>query len=87
MRFKSMLILAGTLLAAAGCAPVDPGFGEAVRYDLAVQTVDPDPQYPPDAMQPGYHGEKAQKATDRYRKGATKPVVQQSSAAGGGSGS
>jgi hypothetical protein len=79
MRFKSMLILAGTGLALAGCAPVDPGFGEAVRYDLAVQTVDPDPQYPADALQPGYHGEKAQKATDRYRKGTTKPVQQQSS--------
>ena len=83
MRFKSMLILAGAALAAPGCAPVDPGFGEAVRYDLAVQTVDPDPQYPADALQPGYHGEKAQKATDRYRKGATKPVVQQSSQGSG----
>ena len=86
MRFKSMLILAGAALAAAGCTPVDPGFGEAVRYDLAVQTVDPDPQYPADAHQPGDHGEKAQKATERYRKGATKPVQQQSSSAGGGSG-
>ena len=85
MRFKSMLILAGTALAAAGCTPVDPGFGEAVRYDMAVQTVDPDPQFPADAHQPGDHGEKAQKATDRYRKGATKPVVQQSSSATGGS--
>ena len=83
MRFKSMLILAGLALASAGCTPVDPGFGEAVRYDLAVQTVDPDPQYPADALQPGYHGEKAQKATDRYRKGATKPVVAQSSAGSG----
>ena len=86
MRFKSMLILAGASLAAGACTPVDSGFGEAVRYDLAVQTVDPDPQYPADARQPGDHGEKAQKATERYRKGATKPVVQQSSSAGGGSG-
>ena len=85
MRFKSMLILAGAAIAAA-CTPVDSGFGEAVRYDLAVQTVDPDPQYPADARQPGDHGEKAQKATERYRKGTTKPVVQQSSSAGGGSG-
>ena len=82
MRFKSMLILAGMGLAVAGCAAVDPGFGEALRYDMAVQTVDPDPQYPADALQPGYHGEKAQKATDRYRKGTTKPVVQQSSSSG-----
>ena len=79
MRFKSMLILAGAGILAAGCAPVDPGFGEALRYDMAVQTVDPDPQYAADALQPGYHGEKAQKATDRYRKGVTKPVQQQTS--------
>ena len=82
MRFKSSLIFAGIGLAAAGCAPVDPGFGEALRYDMAVQTVDPDPQYPPDALQPGYHGEKAQKATDRYRKGTTKPAQTISSSSG-----
>lgn len=90
MRFeKPMLCLSAVALAAAaGCAPVDPGFGEALRYDMAVQTIDPDPQYPPDALQPGYHGEKAQKATDRYRKGTTKPVqVESSSGSGGGSGS
>ena len=86
MRFKKpLLCLAGVGLATiAGCTPVDPGFGESLRYDMAVQTIDPDPQYPPDALQPGYHGEKAQKATDRYRKGATKPAQAQSSSAGGG---
>jgi hypothetical protein len=82
MRSKSMLILASAAVAATGCAPVDPGFGEAVRYDMAVQTIDPDPQYPADAAQPGYHGEKAQKATERYRKGQTKALRQES--AGGG---
>jgi len=74
---RSKLLLASTgaaLLAAAGCAPVDPGFGEALRYDMAIQTVDPDPVYPEDGAKPGDHGEKAQKATERYRKGQTKPV-------------
>ena len=85
MRFKSMLILAGATFAAAGCAPVDPGFSEALRYDMAVQTVDPDPQYPADAAQPGDHGEKAQKATERYRKGQTK-ALRQESASGGSAG-
>lgn len=85
MRFKiAPLCLAGAALATIGCTPVDPGFGEALRYDMAVQTIDPDPQYPADALQPGYHGEKAQKATDRYRKGATKPVRAQSSSSGSG---
>lgn len=75
MRSKPLLVSTGAaLLAAAGCAPVDPGFGEAVRYDLAVQTVDPDPVYPENGAKPGDNGEKAQKATERYRKGTTKPV-------------
>ena len=91
MRSKVLLVSTGTaLLAAAGCAPVDPGFGEAVRYDMAAQTVDPDPQYPADALNPGYHGEKAQKATERYRKGTTKALRREStggSSGGGGGGS
>ena len=88
MRFRKSLLglSAAAFVAASGCAPVDPGFGEALRYDMAVQTVDPDPQYPADARQPGDHGEKAQKATDRYRKGTTKPVQTQSSSSGTGSG-
>ena len=86
MRFKPMLILAGAALATAGCAPVDPGFGEALRYDMAVQTIDPDPQFPPDGAQPGDHGEKAQKATERYRKGTTKRAVQDSAGGRGGGG-
>ena len=87
MRSKAMLISTGAaLLAAAGCAPVDPGFGEAQRYDMAVQTIDPDPQYPADSLQPGYHGEKAQKATERYRKGQTKALKPFSVGSGGGGG-
>ncbi len=75
MRFKGMILIsAGALLAMAGCSAVDPGFGEAVRYDTAMQTVDPDPVYPEGSAQPGDHGEKAQKATERYRKGTTKPI-------------
>ena len=87
MRSRILLVSTGAaLLAAAGCAPVDPGFGEAVRYDLAVQTIDPDPQYPAEGAKPGDNGEHAQKATERYRKGATKPVRTESSRSSGGSG-
>jgi hypothetical protein len=87
MRSKVLLVSTGAaLLAAAGCAPVDPGFGEAVRYDAAIQTIDPDPQYPEDGAKPGSHGEKAQKAAERYRKGTTKPVRRES-VGGGSSGS
>lgn len=88
MRSKLILTSSSIIaLGAAACAPVDPGFGEAVRYDMAVQTIDPDPVYPADALQPGYHGEKAQKATERYRKGTTKPVERQATSTGGGGGS
>lgn len=84
---RSKLILSSSIIAlgAASCAPVDPGFGDAVKYDTALQTIDPDPVYPADALQPGYHGEKAQKATDRYRKGTTKALRQESASSGGGS--
>lgn len=84
-----ILVPAGALLAMTGCAPVDPGFSEAVRYDMAIQTIDPDPVYSEDSLKPGYHGEKAQKATDRYRKGTTKPLRTESigGVGGGGGGS
>lgn len=86
MRSSAYLIPA-LLLAAAGCAPVDPGFGEAARYDMAVQTIDPDPQYPANGAKPGDNGEHGQKATERYRKGNTKPPRVQSISGGGGGGS
>lgn len=87
MRSKLKWIAAGAaVFVTAACAPVDPGFGEAYRYDMAIQTVDPDPVYPEAGAKPGENGEKAAKATERYRKGQTKPVVRESSSSGGGSG-
>lgn len=83
---RSKLILSSSIIAlgAVACAPVDPGFGDALKYDMAVQTIDPDPVYVADARQPGDHGEKAQKASERYRKGQTKPLRQESASGGGG---
>ena len=66
----------------AACAPVDPGFGEALRYDQALQTIDPDPVYAENGAKPGDNGEKAAEATKRYRKGATKPVQRESASSG-----
>lgn len=87
MRSDRMLIVAGAaLVGVAACTPVDSGFGEAVRYDMAIQTIDPDPVYPADSLQPGYFGEKAQKATERYRKGTTKPLKTISASGGSGGG-
>ena len=83
--------LAAVLLA--GCntvnpqtGSVDPGFGEAFKYDMAAQTIDPDPVYAADAAQPGEQGDKAAAAVKRYRTDAVKSVekVQTTSSSGGG---
>ena len=77
-------------LALAGCAAVDPGMGEAMKYNALAQTVNPDPVYGPDGAQPGDSGNLGQKASERYRKDAVKAVVRestQSGSGGGGSGS
>lgn len=66
---------------------VDPGFGEAQKYNMAVQTIDPDPVYAADAAQPGDHGEKAAGAVKRYRTGTVKDVqVMQTTGSSGGGG-
>lgn len=86
MSYKAKLLgVCASVLMVAACAPVDPGFGEALRYDMAVQTIDPDPVYKTTDAKPGDNGEKAAKATERYRKGTTKPVRRES-VSGGGSG-
>ena len=69
-------------LATGGCSAVDPGFGEALRYDMAIQTIDPDPVYPEDGAKPGDNGERAADATDRYRTGKVKPVETMSVSSG-----
>ena len=68
---------------------MDAGFGEAVKYDMAIQVIDPDPVYGPGDLQPGYHGEKGANAVKRYRTDRVKETESQSTTAGvqsGGSG-
>ena len=60
--------------------------GAALLLTAACAPVDPDPVYPEDGAKPGDSGEHGAKATERYRKGQTKPV-QIESASGGGAGS
>ena len=79
----------GLCLLAAGCAPVDPGMGEAVKYDMLAQTVNPEPVYPANGALPGSSGEHGAKATERYRKGTVKAIERErtgSSSGGGGGG-
>jgi hypothetical protein len=67
---------------------VDPAFGEALKYDMAVQTIDPDPVYAADAAKPGDHGDKGAAAVKRYRTDTVKTVeaVQTTGGGSGGSG-
>jgi hypothetical protein len=59
--------LAGCNTAQTHIGDEDPGLGEAVKYDVAIQTVNPAPVYPADSTQPGSNGELGTKAVERYR--------------------
>ena len=63
------------------------GFGEAVKYDNAIQTINPEPVYAQGAAQPGSNGEVGQKAVERYRTDKVKaPQSEQTTMGSGGSG-
>ncbi|MEQ7872902.1 hypothetical protein ABDK56_02715 [Sphingomonas sp. ASV193] len=92
-----LVIAAGTVLLGA-CDTIDPvsgstdpAFGEALAFDKALQTVNPDPGPPaPGAALPGDHGEKGVGAVERYRKDAVKEpqaMSTQTSSSGSGGGS
>jgi hypothetical protein len=85
------MMLAGALAIGCGaCVPTDVGFGETVKYAQAVQTIDPDPVYGPDASQPGDSGDKGAAAVKRYRTNTVKDVdvmsTKSSTGSGGGGG-
>ena len=67
---------------------IDPGFGEAAKYSMAVQVIDPDPVYSAEGARPGDNGELAAEASKRHRTGKVKAVEAQatstSSTGGGG---
>ena len=93
----SSKVLLGTpiaLLLLGGCDTLnqnnlspDPGFGEAVKYNAAVQIIDPDPVYDANGAQPGDNGEKAAAAVKRYRTDQVKKVEVMTTTTGSGSGS
>lgn len=74
-------IIAAASFAMAGCntanrpiGTADPFLGEAVKYNAAVQTIDPVPVYAADSTQPGSDGAKGAAAVKRYRTDQVKPV-------------
>lgn len=88
---SKLLIAPLALVLLAGCntvnpqtGSVDPGFGEAFKYDMAAQTIDPDPVYAADAAQPGEQGDKAAAAVKRYRTDTVKSVEAVQTTTGGG---
>ncbi len=85
MRTKLFLIAPGLALLA-GCTPIDTGLGDALHHDLALQTLDPDPQYQGDEIEGG-SGERAAAANKRYREGKVIPpvTIRTSTTTGGGS--
>ena len=81
--------LVGTVSLAAAlgaCSPVDLSLGEAVKYDQAIQTINPDPIYPPGSALPGASGTHAVTAAKAYRLGTVKPVEKISISSGSSSG-
>jgi starvation-inducible outer membrane lipoprotein len=92
MSSKALLIAAGAL-ALAGCNTVnknigmeDAGLGETVKYNAAVQIINPEPVYTADSAQPGDSGVKGAAAVKRYRTDAVKQVEVMSSTESSGSG-
>lgn len=87
-RIRTSIVLASTaMLAACNTAnshisDEDPGFGESVKYDQAIQTVNPNPVYTPGGAVPGDNGTKGQAAVKRYRTEAVKAVEASQTTAG-----
>ena len=77
MSSKRIFAAATASLALSGCYTMsspyrnigdeDPYMGEAVRYNAAVQTINPDPVYAENGAQPGDNGQKGADAVKRYR--------------------
>jgi len=93
MSFRFALAL-GALAALGGCNTVnqnigseDPALGEAVRYNAAIQTINPDPVYPPGGAMPGDSGAKGVAAVKRYRTDSVKQLETMSTSTSSGSGS
>jgi hypothetical protein len=61
----------------------DPGMGEAVKYNSALQTINPTPVYSADSSQPGSNGEVGAAAVKRYRTDKVKQPESLGTSSGG----
>ncbi len=88
-RTKPIIRAAALMLSAGlvGCTPNDISMGGAVRHNIALQTIDPDPVAQTDAVEGG-SGQRAAAAVKRYNEGGVKqPVVTSTTSGSGTSGS
>ena len=81
MSFRLIIAAPLVTFVLAGCDTInqnnispDPAFGEATKYNAAVQIIDPDPIYGEVDSQPGDSGAKGAAAVKRYRSDQVKPV-------------
>lgn len=79
---KQIVFIGLALAALAGCEnPMEakptlhPGFGDAVRHNMAVQILNPEGH--PDLTPPPMDGARAADAVERYRTGKTKTIIEQ----------
>ena len=93
MSFRSRLIPLAALLALGGCNTAnstigsgDVHFGEAAKFNAAVQIINPEPVYVAGGALPGDSGATAAAATKRYRTDSVKKVedIKTSTSATGG---
>jgi hypothetical protein len=95
MSSKRLIVAAGCI-ALGGCTSLvpthigdnDPGIFEAVKYDAAVQVINPAPVYSAQSAQPGSNGDVGAHAVKRYRTDQVKPPadMQTSNVGAGGGG-
>jgi len=88
-----LLLIAVAALALNGCTNTmnkhigeeDPGLGESVKYDAALQVINPAPVYAADGAQPGDNGDKGAHAVKRYRSDQVKQVEMMGTTSGASS--
>ncbi|SOD93490.1 hypothetical protein [Caenispirillum bisanense] len=78
LRPLAVLGAVAALAALTACQPADAplsrDFGNAVRQNMAVHIINPDPAYPPGAL-PVSSGRRTGLAVERYQTGATLPLA------------
>ena len=81
MSSRRFWILGAALVALSGCNTAqthigdeDPALGETVKYNAAIQTINPTPVYSAEGAQPGDNGDVGANAVKRYRTDKVKEV-------------